>query len=192
MNRKGYLSLTAAALALAACSSPHPVPVAAVSYAPAAYGVPVGNSFNCYYVDDIDEVPALVHAGLCPTNSIAVAMPLAWHETYASYYASPAYYSTYIPVTRRTTYVNVTVVNFNKTYSSQISTASKTAVYKDNTGKTVSGSTLPTAKVTFGSGVKPAATFGSAPPPKAPADNAPKATFGNKPAPKAAPKAVHR
>lgn len=162
----GIAAVFGATLSIAACST-HPVAVAvpaapaAVSYAPAAYGVQVGSVFDCYYVDDTTEVTNLIAAGLCPPGAIPTLMPLAWHETYASYYGSSAYYNTYIPTTRRTTYINVTVVKFDSTYSKQISTASKNATYKSSNGTTVNGSQLPTGKITFGSGAAPKANLGS-------------------------------
>lgn len=185
----------------AGCATHHPVAVvqqqpAAVSYAPAAYGVQVGNAFDCYYVDDVTEVTNMVAAGLCPANSIPTLMPLTWHETYAYYYDSPGYYNTYIPVARRSTYINVTVVNFNKQYGSQIKTASANATYKGSNGTTVRGSGLGSG-TTFGGGnnrVAPTLGGGNNRNP-APAPSAPKAPAGGfgggnarpNPAPKPAP-----
>lgn len=176
------------ATVLAGCAHHHAVAVVTTqpaSYAPAAYGQQVGNVFDCYYVDSPAEVAPLVAAGLCPPNAVPTMMPLIWHETYASYYDSPGYYNTYIPVARRTTFVNVTVVNFNKTYGPQITAQSKNATYKSNTGTIVKGSALPSTGVTFGGGnARSAPTLGGgnnrnpAPSAKAPAPSAPKAPAG--------------
>ena len=202
IRRRLAASLAAAAIAstLAGCAHTHHVAVVTTqpaSYAPAAYGQQIGNTFDCYYVDSPAEVTSLMAAGLCPANAVPMMMPLTWRETYAYYYDSPGYYNTYIPVARRTTYVNVTVVNFNKQYGSQIKSASANATYKSNTGTVVKGSALPSTGVTFGGGnARVAPTLGGgnnrnpAPAPSAP--KAPAGGFGGgnarpNPAPKPAP-----
>ena len=119
----------------------------AATYTPAAYYQTVGGVSDCYYAAAPAEVTNLIAAGLCPANSVATVMPLSWEEEYFSYYSSPSYYNTYMPVSYRANYTHVTIVSFSKTYSKQISTASSKAVYKSSTGGTVKGST---SKLKFG------------------------------------------
>lgn len=116
------------------------------TYTPAAYGV----AGHCYYIDNPAEALALEAAGLCPSGWAPTLMPLAWHEEYAAYYDSPAYYGTYVPVRYRTVYVSHVTV-FQTRYRTQISSASSRAVYRSSSGGTVSGSKLG-SKVSFGSG----------------------------------------
>lgn len=122
------------------------------TYAPAAYGQQVGNAYDCYYIDDVDEVTALgtglIAKGLCPHNSVPTVMPLYWEEEYWAYYSSPAYYGTYMPARYRSHYTSVTIVHFSSTYKTQIAAASSRAVYKSSSGQRVTG----TSKVKFGTG----------------------------------------
>lgn len=126
-----------------------------VTYTPAAYGV----SGHCYYIDNPAEAIALRAAGLCPSGWAPTLMPLAWHEEYAAYYDSPAYYGTYVPVRYRTVYVSHVTV-FQTRYRTQISSASSRAVYRSSSGGTVSGSKLG-SKVSFGSGRSSSAKSGT-------------------------------
>lgn len=123
-----------------------------ITYAPAAYGQQVGNVYDCYYIDDVDEVTALgtglIAKGLCPHNSVPTVMPLSWEEEYWAYYSSPAYYGTYMPARYRSHYTSVTIVHFSSTYKTQIAAASSKAVYKSSSGQRVTG----TSKVKFGTG----------------------------------------
>lgn len=209
--RRRMAALSAAAITatlMAGCAHHHAVAVVTTqpaSYAPAAYGQQVGNAFDCYYVQYPAEVTSMVAAGLCPANSVPTLMPIAWHEMYDSYYDSDFYTTTYVPVAYRTTYRTAYVgVNstFYKTYHVQITTQSKNATYKSNTGTIVKGSAIPSTGVTFGGGnARVAPTLGGgnnrnpAPPVKAPAPSAPKAPAGGfgggnarpNPAPKPAP-----
>jgi hypothetical protein len=114
------------------------------TYAPAAYG----QDGHCYYVDSPDEATALLAAGLCPAGWVAYPAPLAWQETYYSYYSSPSYYNRYVLVSHRTVYVTHETT-FHTTYSSQITASSSKATYKGSNGKTVTGTT---AKMKFSSG----------------------------------------
>jgi hypothetical protein len=128
------------------------------TYTPAAYYQTISGVNDCYYVDDSAEVTALISAGLCPVHSVAVLAPLSWQEEYFSYYSSPAYYDTYMPVSYRSHYTSVTIISFRKTYSKQISVASSKAVYKSSAGGTVSGSKVNTKQ--FGGGTRSATTYG--------------------------------
>jgi len=128
------------------------------TYAPAAYWQSVSNVRECFYMDDTQEAYNLIAAGLCPAGSIPTPAPLTWRETYWSYYSSPAYYNTYIPVGYRTHYTSVTVVSFSRTYKTQISSLSSKAVYKSSSGGTVSGSKVNTKS--FGSGSRSTQSFG--------------------------------
>lgn len=108
-------------------------------YTPSAYYQTVNNVYECYYINSIDEAYALENAGLCPRYAIPTLMPISWEEMYWDYYSSPAYYNTYVPASFRRTYVNVTCVHFHQTYSSQITSLSKKAVYKSSKGGTFVG-----------------------------------------------------
>lgn len=190
MKRAPIIAALAAAFTatLTGCATHHHVAVvttqpAAVSYAPNAYGVQVGNAFDCYYVQYPAEVTSMVAAGLCPANSIPTVMPIAWHEMYDSYYDSDFYDTTYIPVAYRTTYRTAYVgtgSTFYKTYHVQIQSASARAVYKGSNGSTITGNKLPSTGVTFGGGnarVAPTLGGGNNRNP-APAPSAPRVTGG--------------
>lgn len=152
-------ALTAAGAA--ACGGGNSQPI---SYAPAAYGA----NGQCYYVDDATEAVSLMAAGLCPPTWVPTPMPLAWHEMYYNYYASPAYV-VYVPANRRS-YYTTSQVTFQKTYSVQINTASRNATWKGSNGKTVPGSAVNPGKMSFGGGnARPAPTLGGAPRTTAPA-----------------------
>lgn len=148
------LAVAGAALAASACGSTGSA--AAVSYAPAAYGVSVGHNFDCYYIESPAEVADLISAGLCPHGSVATPMPVTWEETYWSYYSSPAYYNVYMPANYRRTYTSVYVIHFKTTYSKQITADASHGTYKSSTGKTVTGNSA--AKLTFGSGTSKTTT----------------------------------
>ncbi|MEV5710093.1 hypothetical protein [Actinoallomurus sp. NPDC052274] len=105
-----------------------------VTYVPAAYGVPG----HCYYAYSPDEVGYLYAAHLCPAGWVATPMPVWWHERYYRYYASPAYYTHYVPVRVRTVYVT-SQRTFYRTYRVQIVQQSRYATYKGSNGRTVSG-----------------------------------------------------
>lgn len=138
------LAATVGAITLAGCGSTSSGQAA--TYTPAAYYQTIGGVNDCYYAASPTEVTNLIAAGLCPANSVATVMPLSWDEEYFSYYSSPSYYNTYMPVSYRTHYTHVTIVSFSKTYSTAIKTASAKATYKSSTGKTVTG----TSKLKFG------------------------------------------
>lgn len=149
--RKQALTIAAApvitALAVTGCSLAAPPAPAAVTYAPAAYGI----AGECYYVNSPAEAVALQAAGLCPSSWAPTPMPVAWEDAYYSYYSSPAYYDAYVPVKARTVYVQH-AATFGKANKTAIATQSKLATYRTSTGKTVKGSHLATGKVRFGSG----------------------------------------
>jgi len=88
--------LPAAAIALAGCGSTTNDPPGPTTY---------GEAGACYYVDDPSEVVALQDAGYCPRNWSPAPMPSPWYDQWAWYYSSPRYYDTYVPVSRRTVYV---------------------------------------------------------------------------------------
>lgn len=128
-----------------------------VSYAPAAYGEVVGGVGHCYWDDDPYEAQQLLLDGSCPTGWVAYPMPLTWHESYYGYYSSPVYYNRYVIASHRTVYVSHETT-FHTTYSTQITTASKTATYKGSNGKTVTGPKTGTVK--FGGGTGRQQTYG--------------------------------
>lgn len=160
---------------LAACGDTHhhvaQQPVVAVAYTPQY----LGENGMCYYLDDPAEALALIAAGLCQPGWRPTVMPLAFHATYADYLASPAYYNTYPPVQYRAGWTNQwgPKSTFYTQNTTIIINNEKKAVYKDNTGKTVAATAIPSAKPSFGSGVKPSLSLGSVAPPKA--DNVPSA-----------------
>lgn len=135
-----------AVAALAGCSHP-----AAVSYAPAAYGQQIGGVYECYYVSNPAEVLTLVANGLCPAGSVATRMPESYLDEYFSYYDSPVYYNTYVPVAYRSGYVG-TYHTYYTTHVTVINAASKSATWKGSNGKTVSGAKVNTAKMKFSTG----------------------------------------
>lgn len=120
------------------------------TYTPAAYYQTVNGVNDCYYVSTPVEVADLISAGLCPIHSVAMMMPVMWEEEYYSYYSSPAYYNTYVPVANRSVYVKYTVVSFKTKYSAGITKMSSSAKYKSSSGGTVSGSKVSTKS--FGGG----------------------------------------
>jgi hypothetical protein len=138
--------VTAAAV-LAACSSSPTGSAQAVTYAPAAYGVPG----HCYYVNYPAEATALIAAGLCPRGWVPTQAPLAWEEEYADYYDSDAYVTTYVPAVDRVTYRS-TQTRFYTRYRVTIISAEKSAVYRSSTGATVKGYTGSAMKFSGGNG----------------------------------------
>ena len=118
LSRFVTAAVTAVALAaaLAACSATDGTYAAA----PPAYGA----SGSCYYVDDVAEVTSLQAAGMCPVNWMPAPMPMAWRNQYAWYYDSPRYYDTYVPASRRTTYVTHVKV-YEKAQPQAVRTAPK-------------------------------------------------------------------
>ncbi len=136
MNLKSRLA-TATAVGLLAATATACTSSPAVSYAPAAYGVPG----HCYYIDDPAEATALIAAGLCPASWTPTLMPLAWHEEYYNYYASGAYYNTYVPVRYRTVWVSQST-SFYNTNKTTILVVQKQATYKGSNGKTVTGGSV--------------------------------------------------
>ena len=176
--------------------------------------VAYGEHNHCYYVDSPAEALALIAAGLCPAGWTPYRMPTYWEDEYWYYYDSPTYIRGFVPQARQTTY-NTTIVSFQKSNSSAIASASKTATYKTSSGKTVTAP--PSASLKFGnddsfgaagakngagnlrasspSGAAPAKTITTAPPAAksttaaAPAKSTASAPGGNlrKPAPPAKP-----
>jgi hypothetical protein len=134
--------LAATAAAVTSCSSG----TGPLTYAPAAYGV----SGHCYYVNSPAEAVALQAAGLCLQSWAPTPMPSAWEDEYYSYYDSPAYYDTYVPVKVRTVYVQ-RETTFGKSNRTAITARSKSATYKSSAGTIVKGTSV-TAKTRFGSG----------------------------------------
>lgn len=156
MIRRLALLLVGALTAIAAltgCSS------APVSYAPDAYGVQVGGVYDCYYVNNAAEVQTLMANGLCPAGSVAYRMPESFLNEYFSYYDSPAYYNTYVPVAYRTSYESTYHVYYVQ-HTTVINAASKSATWKGSNGKTVSGSKVNTAKMKFSTGSGSKSTVG--------------------------------
>lgn len=142
----GLIIAVAGIATVAGCSTP-----AAVSYAPAAYGVQAGNAFDCYYVYGNAEVNALIARGYCPVGSVPTHMPDAYLNAYFSYYDSPAYYDTFVPSPVRSVYVS-TYHTYYVQHTTVITTAAKSATWKGSNGKTVSGTSVNTAKMKFSTG----------------------------------------
>jgi hypothetical protein len=134
------------AATISACSPAH-----AVSYAPASYGEYYGGHWHCYYVHDYYEYTQLVHAGHCHAGDIATLMPLYWHERYYGYYSGVGYTNHFVLPSYRTTYVNVQVNQFGRTYRSQIQSQSRSATWKSSKGRTYSGTQV---KPKFTTGTK--------------------------------------
>lgn len=156
MTRKSRLTaVTATAVLACAISACADTPAQPTNLVPQAYGVPG----QCYYLDDPAEALALIAAGLCPTGWVPTVMPLLWHEQYYRYYASPAYYNTYVPVSYRASWP-AQQNNFYTVNKVTIVNVQKQATYKDSKGKTVPGSKV-NDKVTFGNGVKATTGFGN-------------------------------
>lgn len=130
---------------LTACNEP-------VSYAPSAYG----EHNRCYYVHDPAEVIALQQAGLCPRTWVAYPMPVYWHATYYTYYSSPVYYNSYIPVQRRTYYRTTAVTRFEREHRTEIKRYESRGKWKGSDGKEANGRTVTnevrSGKSTFSSG----------------------------------------
>jgi hypothetical protein len=143
----GLLAGFIAAAVLAGCSSGPTGATQAVTYAPAAYGVPG----HCYYVNYPAEATALIAAGACPRGWVPTQAPLSWEEEYADYYDSDAYVATYVPAADRVTYRS-TQTTFYTRYKVTIVTAEKSAVYKSSTGATVKGYTGSAMKFSGGNG----------------------------------------
>lgn len=127
---------------LVGCSDSKPV-----AYRPVAFGA----DNQCYYVHSPAEAQALMDRGLCDRSWAPTVMPMAWHSMYYPYYASPAYYNTYVPQATRTVYVQ-SERTWGSTNKSAIATATKTATYKGSNGKTVPASKIGAAK--YGGGAR--------------------------------------
>ena len=119
---------TLLAATTAACTTTHTTAVP-VTAAPAAYGAPDNGRFDCYYLQNPSEATALINAGLCPAGSVPTLMPLYWHEEYYSYYASPAYYNTYVPLTYRSAWASQQN-SFYTQYKTTIVVVQKNATYR--------------------------------------------------------------
>lgn len=81
-----------------------------------------GESGRCYYIDSPDEAYALQQAGRCPRNWSPSPMPASWRSSHAYFYDSPDYYNTYVPASRRTTYVS-SVKTYERTNPGIVRTA---------------------------------------------------------------------
>jgi len=128
------------------------------TYTPAAYWQSVDNIRECFYVDDTQEAYSLMDAGLCPAGSMPTQMPADREAEYWSYYSSPAYYNTYVPVSYRTRYTRVTVASFSRAHSTQITSLSSKAVYTSSKGGTAAGSKVNAAQ--FGGGSRSSQSYG--------------------------------
>ena len=136
--------LSSAVLASSACGSSFWSDDGADYYTPVSYYQTVGNVYECYYFGSdtaagYAQAYSLMNSGGCPQYSIPTQMPVSWAEMYFDYYSSAAYYNTYVPASYRRSYTSVTLVNFHRTYSTQIANLSKTAVYKSSSGSTTRG-----------------------------------------------------
>lgn len=150
--KQGLLSLVAGVLVLGgavACGHDDPE-----DYRPVAYG----ENGHCYYVEDPLEVTALYDRGYCQRSWTPFLMPLLWHQMYYPYYASPAYYNTFVPVATRTVYVTHSTT-FQHTYAADIKRQSSRATYKNSAGKTVKGNKVSPTK--FGGGSRTGGGGGS-------------------------------
>jgi hypothetical protein len=125
---------------------------------PTAYGV----TGYCYYVETPLEVAYLYNAGLCPRTWVAWPMPVAWHNSYYGYYASPRYYQHYAPVSYRTSWVRTQKAYYAprkstiKAAQAKAKVAAKKAVTRAKTTvsrpKTNTGVTRPKINLNKGSG----------------------------------------
>jgi hypothetical protein len=70
-----------------------------------------------------------------------------WHLMYAPWYASPAYYNTYVPTRYRATYVTQHVTVFDNRYRSMEDRYASRAIYRSGSGKTVTGNKLDRTKL---------------------------------------------
>lgn len=110
-----------------------------VAYTPslAAFG---GNG-QCYMPLSVPQTywqsieAQYIHNGWCHAGWTPVYIPQSTYMTYYPYYSSGAFYTHYIPVGYRTTYVSYEH-NFGTTYRSQIATLDRSAVYRGSNGKT--------------------------------------------------------
>lgn len=123
------------------------------SLRPSAYGPTVAGHASCAYVVSAQEcadsgVPAMYWYQM-PTQEPAhyherdtsdwLSMLFLWHLMFEPWYASPAYYGTYVPTRYRSTYITRHVTTFETTYRTTIDAESKKATYKTASGKTVTG-----------------------------------------------------
>jgi hypothetical protein len=146
------LAVVMAATVLAGCGKDEKK----VAYRPTSFG----ENGQCYYVDHPDEALALQRNGLCDPSWAPTVMPVYWRQMYHPYYASPAYYRSYVPVATRTVYVDR-----QKTWGSANRTAiaekAKGATYLGSNGKTVAAEKIGATK--YGAGNRfgdPATKFG--------------------------------
>jgi len=127
-----------------------------VAYRPIAFG----ENNQCYYVNNPAEAQMLMDQGLCDRGWVPTIMPGYWHQRYYPYYASPAYYNTYVPVPVRTVYVQ-SERSWGSTNKSAIATATKEATYQGSNGKTVPASKIGATKYGAGNRFgKPGTKFG--------------------------------
>lgn len=132
----GLVMVAMASLGLAACGGSHNV---AYTPAPAAFGSSALG--QCYmplsvpqsYWQSIEA--QYIHNGWCHAGWTPTYIPQSTYMTYYPYYSSGAFYTHYIPVGYRTSYISYER-NFGTTYRSQISTLDRNAVYKGSNGKT--------------------------------------------------------
>jgi len=85
-------------------------------------------------------------------------MPPGWHNSYAYYYDSPRYINRYVPAEQRASTLE-SMKGYERDHAAEIKTASKTATYKDSTGRTYTGKSL--SPSTLGGGARGGAGGGS-------------------------------
>lgn len=125
----------------------------AVAYRPASFGVPG----QCYYLHDPLEAMALQRAGLCEAGWMPTIMPLAWHQMYAPYYASPRYINIYVPSEQRTAFRR-TEQTWGAANKGVIAAQAKQAKYLGSNGKTVTADKIGATKYGAGNRFGPSGT----------------------------------
>jgi hypothetical protein len=116
-------------------------------YRPASFG----ENGQCYYMQTQAEAEMLIREGLCQPTWRPAPAPWSWQTRYISYYESPEYRDYYVPASNRKIYA-VYTRDFSTTWAKDIKVAEKSAVYVDNKGKKVDGTTVPRGQ--FGGGVR--------------------------------------
>lgn len=140
------LMLAIVGLSLSACSSGNSG-YTDDGYTMTAYGPTVNGVAYCGYVISPAEcagrpgMPYLMPTSYSyyPGDTSLAAQLFLWHLTYHSYYSSPTYYNSRVPVSYRTTYVTNYVTPFDHRYSSMEHSYQSKATYRNSSGRTVTG-----------------------------------------------------
>ena len=134
-----------------------------VTYQPSAYGPQISGQASCAYVVDPQEcadsgvpsqywyqMPGDQPAGYVDSQAAFAAHMVFWlwwwRLAYDPWYSSYSYYGYYVPSRYRSTYVRTHVTYVENHYHTSITSYSKRTTYRSSTGKTVSGSRVPTKR----------------------------------------------